>query len=235
MRLQDDLFLSQGAPAADVSTAGFHEVNGTLVFGSPAALHDFVSGFIHLHKTAWGKNGIHGQIFAANVAIGVLAGRELGQVGERNQSPLFDHASKVDGAAGVETGVQTERHLYRREVGQGLRYVRLRGHYKVQIKGHSVEVHAKPGHKLTDVLAVDGGEGIQTEDAGHDAFCFDIGKPAGRDGELIISMFLRDASTGVLDVSHRQTELLAKQPQTLSTRTHTVPLAWLKTAAIVVS
>jgi hypothetical protein len=76
--LQDDVIATHAAPAASVSVAGFHEVDGTFVLRPPRSLHNFVLLFIHLDEASRRKNRIHGEILVADVAIGKIAVGELG-------------------------------------------------------------------------------------------------------------------------------------------------------------
>src|SRR5271157_6453198 len=71
MRLQDDGVALDRAPATRKSVAHFHKVNRTLELRTPYSFPYLVLGFVHLHETARRKNGIHREIFRANIPIGV--------------------------------------------------------------------------------------------------------------------------------------------------------------------
>src|SRR5580704_8435038 len=82
MGLQNDIFAAHAAPATGVALAGLHEINGTFVFRAPGAFHHAAFRFVHLNKTAGGKNRIHGEILRAHVAVCEAAVGELRQVGQ---------------------------------------------------------------------------------------------------------------------------------------------------------
>src|ERR1039458_5457179 len=71
MRLEDNGVTLDRAPAAGKSFAHFHKVNRTLELRTPYSFPYLVPGFDHLHETARRKKGIHGEIFRANIPIGV--------------------------------------------------------------------------------------------------------------------------------------------------------------------
>ena len=95
MGLKDERVEPERAPAAGESIAGFHEVNGALVLGTPLPLDDAGSGLIHLDKRAGLEDGIHGVVFIANEGVGVILGSEMAQHGKRECSPLLHHSAQV--------------------------------------------------------------------------------------------------------------------------------------------
>src|SRR5262252_6382825 len=113
MRLQDDFFLTHAAPRARVSVSRFHEVDRPLVFRSPCPFNNTVPSFIHLNEAAWRQNWIHGEIFGANVSVSEIAGGELRQIGDGNESPLLDHASEIRRATLVKSGIHANGNLDR--------------------------------------------------------------------------------------------------------------------------
>jgi hypothetical protein len=78
--LQNNLFSYQTAPGTNVPLAGFHEVDRALIFRPPPPSRDNVFRLIHLHESSGRKNGIHGQIFTANVPVGEFAAGKLRQI-----------------------------------------------------------------------------------------------------------------------------------------------------------
>src|SRR5258708_9474396 len=126
MRLQDYVVLTHAAPAAGMSVASFHEINGALIFGAPQTLHYLILLFVDLNEAAGWKNRIHREILVADVAVGEIAVRELGKIGERHQAPLLYHAAQIRGALLVKAGIHADRHLHRRESREGLGNMRPR-------------------------------------------------------------------------------------------------------------
>src|SRR5450755_2417563 len=102
MGLQNHFFATHAAPAASVALAGFYKIDGTLVFRAPGAFHHLILGLVDLYKTARRKNRIHGEILGADIAISEIGVGKLREVGDRNQSPLLDHATQVRSAAFVK-------------------------------------------------------------------------------------------------------------------------------------
>src|SRR5579863_5299418 len=115
MRLQDNVLAAHAAPAASMPLARLHEINGTLVFGAPRAFDDAVPRFIDLDKTSRRQDGIHREVLRSYVAVSELAVRELRQVRNWNQSPLFHHASEICSAPVVKTRIHAHRNLHRRQ------------------------------------------------------------------------------------------------------------------------
>ena len=72
MRQKDEFLTRLRTPGAGISFPGLDEVDGTVVFCSPASFEHFVPRLVHLDEAAWRENGIHRQIFAANVPIAVI-------------------------------------------------------------------------------------------------------------------------------------------------------------------
>src|SRR4029077_7696595 len=117
VRLQNNFFAAHAAPGTRMSVASFHKINGPLVFGTPRPFQDAIARFIDLNKTSRRQDRVHGEILSANISIREVTVGELGQVRDRNQSPLFDHPPKIGGAALVETGIHAHRNLHRGESG----------------------------------------------------------------------------------------------------------------------
>ena len=72
MRLQNDVLARYRTPAAGMTFTGLDEINRTLIFRTPAPFKDLITRFVYLDETAWKENGIHGQILAADLPIGVV-------------------------------------------------------------------------------------------------------------------------------------------------------------------
>src|SRR5579871_883070 len=56
MRLQNDVVAAHATPAASMAFAGFHEINGTFVFGAPGAFDHAIARFVDLYETSRRKN-----------------------------------------------------------------------------------------------------------------------------------------------------------------------------------
>src|SRR5712671_1083487 len=105
MRLKNKFLAAQAAPAAGMTIPGFHEVDGTLVFRPPRSFYDFIPRFIDLNEAAGRQDRVHGKVLIANVAVGEIGDSELGEIGERDHPPLFDHSSEIGGAAIIEARI----------------------------------------------------------------------------------------------------------------------------------
>jgi len=81
MGLQDKVVATHAAPAASMSVAGFHKIDGAFVLRAPRAFHHFISGLIDLDETAGRKNRVHGEILVADVSVSKIAVGELGKIG----------------------------------------------------------------------------------------------------------------------------------------------------------
>src|SRR5882762_2734281 len=99
MRLKNQFLAAQAAPAAGMSVPGFNEIDGTLVFRPPRSFNDLISGFVDLNETSGRQDRVHGKVLVADVAVGEIRDRKLGEVSEGNHSPLFHHAAQIRGAA----------------------------------------------------------------------------------------------------------------------------------------
>ncbi len=66
----------------------------------------------------------------------------------------------------------------------------------MQIRRGQTEVDAVPRQHLADIAAVDYGERVKPENTGYQSFGLDVGKAAGADGELVISMPFGNAPAG---------------------------------------
>jgi hypothetical protein len=109
MRLQHNLVLFQGAPAARKSIPGFDKVNGAFIFGAPHPLRDFAPRFIDLNKRSRQQQGIHREILHPDVPVRVSGFRELLQIDERDRAPLVDHAAEIGGTPDIESRVHSNR------------------------------------------------------------------------------------------------------------------------------
>src|SRR5882724_3337988 len=107
MRLQHDVLPLHLAPGTDKALTGFDEIDGALELRAPCAFCRLVLALVHLHKTAWRQDRIHGEIFLSDVTVRVTVVRSKHrQIGERHNTPLFDHSSKVRGRLKAESWVQ---------------------------------------------------------------------------------------------------------------------------------
>jgi hypothetical protein len=95
MRLKNDLFAPQSTPAADMALACLYKINGPFVFGTPATLRNLVTSFVDLDEASGGENGIHSQVFAANVPIGEVYRGKLLQISQGHNTPLLHHAAEI--------------------------------------------------------------------------------------------------------------------------------------------
>src|SRR5215469_4223597 len=125
MRLQDDFFPPHAAPRAGVTLASFYKVDRPLVFRTPYTFDDPVARFIHLDKTSRRQDGVHREILGPDVTVGEIAVGELGEIGDGNEAPLFNHATKIGGAAFVEARVHANWNSHRSEAGQSVGNVRF--------------------------------------------------------------------------------------------------------------
>src|SRR5260370_41802401 len=98
MRLQDYVVLTHAAPAAGMSVASFHEINGPLIFGAPQTLHYLILLFVDLNEAAGWKSRIHHEILVAVVAVGDIAVRELSKIRGRRHATRRSHAAQTSAA-----------------------------------------------------------------------------------------------------------------------------------------
>src|SRR6266700_2151621 len=121
MRLQNDFFFAHAAPAAGMALPGLHKIDRTFVFRTPRAFHHSILGLVDLYETSGRQNRVHSEIVSAYVAIREIAVGKLGEVGQGDQSPLFDHAAKVGGATFVKARIETHWDMDRGQPSQRVR------------------------------------------------------------------------------------------------------------------
>src|ERR1700758_1629444 len=112
MWLKNNFFAPHTAPRARMAVTGFHEVDGPLVFRSPRSFDYTIARFIDLNETCRRQDRIHGEILCSDIAVGEVAIGELLEVGDRNESPFFDHATQVSRATLIETRIHAHRYLH---------------------------------------------------------------------------------------------------------------------------
>ncbi len=72
------------------------------------------------------------------------------------------------------------------------------------------EVHAVNLEHLGEIRAVQNGKNVEPENAGDDAFGFDVGEPAGIDDKLVDAARFRQLGAGDLDIAQGKANLFPK-------------------------
>src|ERR1700678_170854 len=125
MRLQDDGVPLDRTPAAGMSVAQFHKVNRPLELRAPCSFGYFVLGLVHLHETAWWKDGIHGEILRSNVPVGkLIVGKQL-KISHGHGAPLLDGTPQICRFLERESWIEPGRHSHLCDIAQSFREVRL--------------------------------------------------------------------------------------------------------------
>ena len=101
--------------------------------------------------------------------------------------------------------------------------MRPRRRNEAEVRGYVVHVNAVPGQQFPQIAAVNHRQRIEPENAGQNAFGLDIGQTAGRNGELLVTIFFRHARAGCFDVAHGQPEFLSQRTKALTGREHDRP------------
>ena len=176
--MQNDAIPVDLTPGADETITGLDEVNRALELRTPNAICDLVFGFVYLHKATRRKNRMHGEVFRSYVSIGISAVGKRRKIGEGNHAPLLDHACNVRRLGKCERWIQPDRNTGCRRTIRGLRKMGTIGPRGWKIGMNPVKIDAIPCQQLTVIGAIDRRQGVETEDAGNDAFRLVIAKSA---------------------------------------------------------
>ena len=144
MGLQNNFLAAHAAPAASMAVPSLHEIDRPLVLGSPRTLDYLVFRFVHLNKTTGRKNGIHGEILRAHIAVSEIGIGELREVREREPDPivrpsgqdLWCGARQIRDPCAPEPAPTT--------IPTSVGNMRFWRRNQAQVCGHVAQVHAIP-------------------------------------------------------------------------------------------
>src|SRR5258708_20418803 len=102
MRDGKQLPVANLAPAADVFTTQFDEIDGTVMLVVPASRDDSPLIVVDLDDRAWTQYGEHRKVRDSNQAVHAFAKIQMPQKPDRNLSPYFREARQQAGLFQLE-------------------------------------------------------------------------------------------------------------------------------------
>ena len=169
----------QLAPSAGVAVAQFHKIDGAIKLRAPAERLNFAHALIHLHERTGPEKRMKSEILEADVTVEIVAEIEMLEQGDGDFAPDFDHAREEIGVVEIEGAVEAH--------GKGNGFVGVVdfeigqmsvGQWGSELMvGDALQIHAKKEEQVRKFDMVNGGEGIEFEDAGNGIGIFELREP----------------------------------------------------------